>query len=111
MSMTEEELRVRYGTQQIESDEDDELLGDSDDDVILMSSRHDGDHAPSSDLDYQYEQELDYDEVVEMDHERYETENKTQVRTVQTNVLVFKHKMENSRLLTFLIVPRIIRMD
>ena len=88
MSMTEEELRVRYGTQQIESDEDDELLGDGSDDVIIMSSRHDGDHAPMSDLDYQYEQELDYDEVVEMDHGRYDIETKTQVGAVQINMIV-----------------------
>ena len=80
MSFTEEEFRARYGTQQIDSDEDDELLGYKSDDVIVTSSGHHGDHASPSDLDYQYEQELDYEEVEDIDHEEFDNTNRAQVR-------------------------------
>ena len=83
----EEELQARYGTQRIESDEDDELLGGRDDtddedgeidvigdDVMIMSSKLEGDPASppisvrEEVVDYQYnESELDYDEMLEME--------------------------------------------
>ena len=80
MSFTEEEFRARYGTQQIDSDEDDELLGYKSDDVIVTSSGHHGDHASPSDLDYQYEQELDYEEVEDIDPGEFDNTDKAQVR-------------------------------
>ena len=80
----EEELQARYGTQRIESDEDEELLGgrcDEDgeidvvgDDVMMMSSKYEGDPASppigvrEEVVDYQYnESELDYDEMLDME--------------------------------------------
>ena len=84
MSTMEEELQARYGTQRIESDEDEELLGGRDDedseidvigdDVMMMSSKYEGDPASppigvrEEVVDYQYnESELDYDEMLDME--------------------------------------------
>ena len=84
MSTMEDELQARYGTQRIESDEDDELLGGRDDEdgeidvvgdeVMMMSSKYEGDPASppigirEEVVDYQYEEnELDYDEMLEME--------------------------------------------
>ena len=77
MSTKEDEFQARYGTQRIESDEDDELLGcrdnEGEDDVIVTSSRRQSDHASQSHMhmeDYEYDHELDYDEVIDADHSR-----------------------------------------
>lgn len=84
MSTMEDELQARYGTQRIESDEDDELLGGRDDEdgeidvvgdeVMMMSSKYGGDPASppigirEEVVDYQYEEnELDYDEMLDME--------------------------------------------
>ena len=91
MSTKEEEFQARYGTQRIESDEDDELLGcrdDDDDDIIVTSSRHQGDHTSPSGMhmeDYEYDHELDYDEVIDADHCRANVNSrKTQVQCMCT---------------------------
>lgn len=81
----EEELQARYGTQRIESDEDDELLGGRDDeddesidvvgdDVMVMSSKYEGDPAsPPIGIREEvvdYDHELDYDEMLETEQGR-----------------------------------------
>ena len=85
MSTMEEEFQARYGTQRIESDEDDELLGSRDggddkidyDDVIMTSSKCEGIRgSPPTGIreqmvDYQYnEHELDYDEMLDTEQGR-----------------------------------------
>ena len=81
MSKAEEELQARYGTQRIESDEDDELLGTRDDDgnvdnkidrvgsddVIIMSSRYDG--SSPTDLHEEVVVECQYEDEEEEEEE------------------------------------------
>ena len=88
MSTMEDKLQACYGTQRIESDEDDELLGGRDDkddenidiigdDVMVMSSKYEGNPASppigireEEVVDYEYEHELDYDEMLDAEQGR-----------------------------------------